>query len=73
MFNKAAALLNKEEWRHSRWIHPYELSDTNKVLIVDGGEVMDIVDGYGGYGCHACRGLSSERQAVFHSRRRKHR
>ncbi|XP_029303892.1 5-hydroxytryptamine receptor 3A [Cottoperca gobio] len=32
---------------------------------------MDIVDGYGGYGCEASRGLPSERQAHFHSRRRK--
>lgn len=36
--------MNKKEWRQSRWIHPYELSDTNKVLIVDESEVMDIVD-----------------------------
>lgn len=69
---RAAALLNKE-WRQSRWIHPYELSDTNKVLIVDESEVMDIVDGYGGYGCQASRGLSSEQPADYHSRRRKHR
>lgn len=54
-------------------MHPYELSDTNKVLIVDESEVMDIVDGHGGYGCQASRGLSSERPADLNSRRRKQR
>lgn len=67
----AAALLNKGEWHHSRWIHPYERNGTNKVLTVDVSEVMDIVDKYGV--CQPSRGLSSEVQADFHSKRSKHR
>lgn len=62
------ALLNTKEWRQRRWLHPYELSDTNKVLEVDASEVMDKVDGYGWYGCEAFRGLPSEWQADFHNR-----
>lgn len=70
----AAALLNEDEWRQSRWIHPYELSDTNKVLIVD----AKWSDGYSGLdmediGHQASRGFSSEQQAEVHSRKGKHR